>query len=46
MSRSLFKEEHDIFRDAFKKFLAKEVIPIFAGTTEVIKVVVGRMMGL
>lgn len=27
MSRALFKEEHDIFRDAFKKFLAKEVIP-------------------
>jgi acyl-CoA dehydrogenase len=27
MSRSLFKEEHDIFRDGFKKFLAKEVIP-------------------
>jgi acyl-CoA dehydrogenase len=27
MSRLLFREEHDIFRDAFKKFLAKEVIP-------------------
>jgi acyl-CoA dehydrogenase len=27
MSRTLFKEEHEIFRDSFKKFLAKEVIP-------------------
>ena len=27
MGRAIFKEEHDIFRTAFKKFLAKEVIP-------------------
>jgi acyl-CoA dehydrogenase len=27
MSRTLFKEEHEIFRDSFKKFLAKEVTP-------------------
>lgn len=27
MSEILFKEEHGIFRDAFKKFLAQEVIP-------------------
>jgi len=27
MSKSLFKEEHDIFRNSFKKFLAKEVVP-------------------
>jgi acyl-CoA dehydrogenase len=27
MKRKLYKEEHDIFRDAFKKFLAKEIAP-------------------
>jgi acyl-CoA dehydrogenase len=27
MGEPLFKEEHDIFRDSFKKFLAKEVTP-------------------
>jgi len=27
MRRGLFKEEHDIFRDAFKKFIHKEVTP-------------------
>jgi acyl-CoA dehydrogenase len=27
MGRAIFKEEHDIFRAAFKKFLAKEVVP-------------------
>lgn len=27
MCRSIFKEEHEIFRDSFKKFLAKEVTP-------------------
>ena len=27
MGRSLFGEEHEIFRDSFKKFLAKEVTP-------------------
>ncbi len=27
MRRGLFKEEHDIFRDAFKKFVHKEVTP-------------------
>jgi acyl-CoA dehydrogenase len=27
MSNSLFKEEHDIFRYAFRKFLDKEIIP-------------------
>ena len=27
MGRSLFGEEHEIFRDSFKKFLAKEVAP-------------------
>ena len=27
MGNTLFKEEHDIFREAFKKFLSKEVTP-------------------
>jgi len=27
MRRGLFKEEHDIFRDAFKKFIDKEITP-------------------
>jgi acyl-CoA dehydrogenase len=27
MGRNLFSEEHEIFRDSFKKFLAKEVTP-------------------
>ena len=27
MARKIYTEEHDIFRDAFKKFLAKEVVP-------------------
>ena len=27
MSSSLFSEEHDIFRDAFRKFLSKEIAP-------------------
>src|SRR4030042_2956034 len=27
MERTLFKEEHDIFRAAFRKFMEKEVIP-------------------
>jgi acyl-CoA dehydrogenase len=27
MGTSIFKEEHEIFRDSFKKFLAKEVAP-------------------
>jgi acyl-CoA dehydrogenase len=27
MKRKLFREEHDIFRDAFRKFLAKEIAP-------------------
>lgn len=27
MERTLFKEEHEIFREAFRKFLEKEVIP-------------------
>jgi len=28
MERTLFKEEHEIFRDAFRKFMEKEVIPL------------------
>jgi acyl-CoA dehydrogenase len=27
MGQKIFQEEHEIFRDTFKKFLAKEVIP-------------------
>jgi len=27
MGNSIYREEHDIFRDAFRKFLAKEVLP-------------------
>jgi len=27
MERTIFSEEHDIFRDAFRKFLDKEVVP-------------------
>src|SRR2546427_691362 len=29
MQRTIFKEEHNIFRDAFNKFLAKEVVPYY-----------------
>jgi acyl-CoA dehydrogenase len=27
MARRIYTEEHDIFRDAFRKFLAKQVTP-------------------
>jgi acyl-CoA dehydrogenase len=27
MKREIYTEEHDIFRDAFRKFLEKEVVP-------------------
>ena len=27
MKRDIYTEEHDIFRDAFRKFLEKEVVP-------------------
>ena len=29
MGNRIFKEEHDIFREAFRKFLSKEVTPYF-----------------
>ena len=27
MKRDIFEEEHDIFRDAFRKFCEKEIVP-------------------
>ncbi len=31
MRRTLFTDEHELFRESFRRFLAKEVVPRYAG---------------
>jgi len=69
MPDTIYAEEHNIFRDTFKKFVAKEIAPnvdkwesqravprelwlkmgtlsIFAGTSEIMKLIISRNLGL
>ena len=54
MTRAIFEADHDLFRDTVRSFVAAEVAPfrdarvqtIYGGTTEIMKEIVAKSLGL